>query len=137
MVKIITGNKGTGKTKVLIDLVHAAYEQSNGNVICVDQKRKLGRAINPRVRLVATEDYGIAGYDAFYGFLSGLCAGNYDITDIFVDATLRIGGRDFTCLAAFLMKVSKLDVNFFFTVSADKESLPEEILAFTADLCVK
>jgi len=130
MVKIITGNRGSGKTKVLIDLVHAAYESSQGNVICVDQKRKLSRAINPRVRLVAAEDYSIAGYDAFYGFLSGLCAGNYDITDIFVDATLRIGGRDFEELAAFFEKVKKLDVNITFTVSAGKAELPESILAF-------
>jgi len=127
MVKIITGNRGSGKTKVLIDLVHAAYEQSHGNVICVDQKNKLGRAINPRVRLVATEDYGITGYDAFYGFLSGLCAGNYDITDIFVDATLRIGGRDFQCLAEFLRKISALDASFTFTVSADNSELPDDI----------
>ena len=130
MVKIITGNRGSGKTKVLIDLVHAAYENSQGNVICVDQKRKLSRAINPRVRLVAAEDYSIAGYDAFYGFISGLCAGNYDITDIFVDATLRIGGRDLDELAAFFEKVKTLDVNITFTVSADKEELPESILAF-------
>ena len=130
MVKIITGNRGSGKTKVLIDLVHAAYEKSQGNVICVDQKRKLSRAINPRVRLVAAEDYGISGYDAFYGFLSGLCAGNYDITDIFVDATLRIGGRDFNELAAFFQKVKTLDVNITFTVSADQKELPEELLAF-------
>jgi len=130
MVKIITGNRGSGKTKVLIDLVHAAYESSQGNVICVDQKRKLSRAINPRVRLVAAEDYSIAGYDAFYGFISGLCAGNYDITDIFVDATLRIGGRDLDELAAFFEKVKTLDVNITFTVSADKAELPESILAF-------
>lgn len=127
MVNLITGNRGSGKTKVLIDRVHAAYEKSHGNVICVDQKNRLGRAINPRVRLVATEDYGIAGYDALYGFLSGLCAGNYDITDIFVDATLRIGGRDFSCLAEFLKKISKLDASFTFTLSADNAELPEDI----------
>ncbi|MDR0531429.1 MAG: hypothetical protein LBG83_05125 [Oscillospiraceae bacterium] len=130
MVKVIIGNKGTGKTKTLIARVNAAVEQSSGNVVCVEQKRKLTTDISSRARLIATVDYGISGYDAFYGFLSGLCAGNYDITDVFVDATLRIGGRDYSALAAFLAKVAKLEADFFFTVSADKADLPKEILDF-------
>jgi ABC-type phosphonate transport system ATPase subunit len=130
MVKIITGKKGSGKTKTLIAQVNAAAEQSPGNVICVEQKRNLTTQITSRARLIATEDYGIAGYDAFYGFLGGLCAGNYDITDIFVDATLRIGGRHFGELTAFLRRAAALDCNLVFTISADIEELPEEILAF-------
>ena len=130
MVKVIIGNKGSGKTKWLIAQVNAAAEQSHGNVVCLEQVRKLTTQISSRARLIATMDYGISGYDAFYGFLCGLCAGNYDITDVFVDATLRIGGRDYNALCAFLQKVSKLDANFFFTISAGSDELPQEILSF-------
>jgi energy-coupling factor transporter ATP-binding protein EcfA2 len=133
MVTIITGNKGSGKTKQLIARVQAAAEQSDGNVICIEKKQKLTYDIPSRVRLIATDDYAIAGYDAFYGFLCGIAAGDHDITDIFVDATLRIGTRDYDTLAVFLKKVSKLsesaEKNITFTVSANEEELPAEIFS--------
>jgi len=136
MVSLILGSKGQGKTKRLIERVNAAAAASNGNVVCVDKAGKLGINISNSIRLVLTDEYNITGYDEFYGFLSGLCAGNYDITDVFVDATLRIGGRDLELseLAAFLGRIDKLgkvcDINFVFTVSENRESLPESVLAF-------
>lgn len=71
MIYLILGNKGSGKTKRLIDLVNAAVEKSNGNVVCIEKERLLTYNVNYRARLVETDHYGISGYDAFYGFLSG------------------------------------------------------------------
>ena len=131
MVSLIIGHKGTGKTKHLIDEVNKAYEASEGNVICIEQEPKLTYDINYKVRLLSTNDYGIDGFDAYYGFLSGLCSGDSDITDILGDATLKIGGKDFQALADFLDKVGRLSdvtkTKFTFTVSADEEELPKEI----------
>lgn len=134
MVSLITGRKGSGKTKRLIEQVNKAVEASNGNVVCVEKERLLTYDINYRARLIETDFYKVSGYKAFYGFLSGICAGDYDITDILVDATLRIGSRDYDELAVFLEKVKELsditEKNFVFTVSADEEELPEKIFDF-------
>ncbi|MCL2446777.1 MAG: DUF2075 domain-containing protein [Oscillospiraceae bacterium] len=131
MVQILTGGPGSGKTKVLVQLVNAAAGSSKGNVICVEKKRKLVHEVTNRARLIATDDYAIAGFDAFYGLLAGICASDHDITDIFVDATLRIGSRDAVELLGFLQKVSKLsqasDTAFTFTISAGDAALPAEI----------
>ncbi len=131
MVKLFIGEKGTGKTKKLINGVNAALENSKGHVVCVEKDDLLRYQISYKVRLLAANNYGICGYDAFYGFLSGLCAGDHDITDILVDATLKIGGRDYDALADFLEKVSRLssltETQFVFTVSTEKENLPERI----------
>ena len=105
MISLIIGKKGTGKTKVLVEHVNDAVHVSSGNVVCVEKETKLTYDVNYRARLVATDVFSIAGYDAFYGFLSGICAGDHDITDIFVDATYRIAedtDREGTALAAFL-----------------------------------
>jgi hypothetical protein len=134
MVKLIIGNKGSGKTKRLISLVNEAVERSNGNVVCVEKERLLTYAINYRARLVETDHYNVTGYDAFYGFLSGIVAGDHDITDVLVDATLKIGGRDMPALADFLKKVSELskiaEQDFTFTISADESELPTEIFEY-------
>lgn len=134
MIQLILGHKGAGKTKKLIEMVNNAVEVSTGNVVCIEKETLLTYNINYRARLTATDDYGVCGYDAFYGFLSGVCAGDHDITDIFVDATLRIGGRDYEELAKFLDKVNKLsqitEKSFTFTVSADKEEIPARVFEY-------
>jgi len=134
MVKLIIGNKGSGKTKRLIDLVNGAVEKSNGNVVCIEKERLLTYDVNYRARLIETDYYKVAGYDAFYGFLCGVIAGDHDITDILVDATLKIGGRDYAALADFLEKVSDLsnlsNQDIIFTISCDEEELPEKIFTF-------
>ena len=131
MVKLLIGEKGTGKTKKLINCVNAALDKSNGHVVCVEKDDLLRYQISYKVRLLAASNYSIEGYDAFYGFLSGLCAGDHDITDILIDATLKIGGRNYDELADFLEKVARLssltETQFTFTISTEKENLPARI----------
>ncbi|MBQ4572827.1 MAG: hypothetical protein IJA80_06085 [Clostridia bacterium] len=141
MISLIIGKKGTGKTKVLVQHVNDAVHVSSGNVVCVEKETKLTYDVNYRARLIATDVFAISGYDAFYGFLSGICAGDHDITDIFVDATYRIADdkeRTGEALAAFLTKVNELskisDTKFTFTISSDLEELPESIFAFCEKL---
>lgn len=131
MVKLIIGEKGTGKTKKLIACVNEALETSNGHVVCVEKDDLLRYQVSYKVRLLSTNNYFISGYDAFFGFLSGLCAGDHDITDILVDATLKIGGRDYELLTDFIEKVVELssvtETNFTFTVSTEEQNLPERL----------
>lgn len=131
MLKLIIGKKGSGKTKKLIDAVTAAADASNGSVVCVEKSSTLTLNITHRVRLVDTDHYGISGYDAFYGFISGICAGNYDVTHIGIDAVLRIGNRNYDELAEFLKKLNALSedakAEFIITISADESELPASI----------
>ncbi len=133
MVKLIIGKKGTGKTKKLISLANDAVAASNGNVVVIEKGSKLTYDVTHKARLIDTEQYGINGFDMFYGFLSGLCAGNYDVTDVLVDSTLKIGGQDFGEFAAFVEKVNtlaaKAETHFTFLVSADESELPKSLEA--------
>jgi len=134
MIKLIIGNKGTGKTKKLIELVHDAVKDSKGNVICVEKGATLTYDIKPQVRLIDSEVYQIEGYDMCYAFLAGLFAGNYDITEVFVDSILKIGGRDFEALGKFLEKIDKIsaDTECVFTVSAEASELPASVSKYQA-----
>ena len=141
MISLIIGKKGTGKTKVLVEHVNDAVHVSSGNVVCVEKETKLTYDVNYRARLIATDVFAISGYDAFYGFLSGVCAGDHDITDIFVDATYRIADdndRTGEALADFLAKVNELSkisgTKFTFTISSDLEDLPEAMFAYCEKL---
>lgn len=128
MIKLIIGKKGSGKTKKLVDLVNAATAVSLGNVVCIEKGDTLTYSVTHKARLIDADAYGISGYGEYYGMISGIKAGNNDVTHIFGDATLRIGTRDYEELIAFLERVSKIeDVEFLFTVSADITELPKKL----------
>ena len=134
MVKIITGNKGSGKTKILIEAIHEAEKKSNGNVVAIQKGSSLNTDITYKVRLVNIEDYAVEGVDAFYGFIAGILSSDHDCTDIFVDATLKITGRDYAKLGEMFDKLAKITPNttVTLTVSADNEELPESVKKFIA-----
>lgn len=138
MIKLIIGNKGSGKTKKLIDQVNTCVEVSDGNVVCVEKEPKLTYDVSSKARLLETDTYQINGHKAFYGFLAGICAGNYDVTDILIDATFKIVGRDYDKLPQFFGMLSELseasDVNFYLTISCDKEDLPVEIFDYCEEM---
>ncbi len=133
MIKLITGKKGTGKTKILIDEINEAVKSSNGSIVCVEKGSTVRYSVSRKVRWCDTEYYNIEGYDTFYGFIAGLLASNYDITHIYIDGIFRIGGRDYDAFGALLEKLDKLtgdDANIIFTVSADNSELPESVTQF-------
>lgn len=134
MIKIITGKRGSGKTKILIDSIHEAEKQSNGNVVAIQKGSSLNTDITYKVRLINIEDYQIDGMDAFYGFVSGILASDHDCTDIFVDATLKITGRDYDKLGEMLDKLAKItpSTTVVLTISADDSELPASVTKFKA-----
>lgn len=133
MIKLITGKKGSGKTKTLIEQINTAVAETNGCLVCVEKGETLRRSISYKVRWVGVEQFDVAGYDNFYGFIAGMLAGNYDIKEIFVDGILKIGGADFDELGNMFAKLDKLtgkDTLVTFTVSADSAELPESVTKY-------
>ena len=94
MVRVIMGKKGSGKTKQMIEMINAAVQTEHGNVVCIEKGEKLTFDIHYQIRLVEASEYDIANYPALKGFISGLYAGNYDITHIFIDSVTKISGCD-------------------------------------------
>ena len=106
MVQLIVGHKGSGKTKAMVEMANRAVKESKGNVVVVEKDVRLTYEISSQARLVYSDEYAISGYDAVYGFITGLLAGNYDITHIYVDPIFKMCGRDFE---AFTQMVNRLE----------------------------
>ena len=73
MVRLIMGEKGTGKTKKLIELINASAAEENGNVVCIEAKSTMTFDIHYHVRLISADEYQITTYEGLRGFVSGLC----------------------------------------------------------------
>ena len=105
MIKVIIGEKGTGKTAKLIEAVHTAEQAATGSVVFVNKGKRHVLDLSHKVRLVDTEEYAIETYDEFYGFIGGILSQNYDIAHIFVDSITKIVNDDLAALETFLNKV--------------------------------
>ena len=133
MVTLIIGKKGSGKTKKLIQLANEAVAKSQGNVVVIEKGAKLTYDVTHKARLIDTDVYGISGYNMLLGFISGICAGNYDVTDIFVDSTFKICPEVMDGLEEFIASLDALsteaEANITLLISAADGELPADLKA--------
>ena len=134
MIHVIMGLKGSGKTKKLIDSVKDAVASARGDVVCIEYDKKLTYDLPHKVRLVDSKEYGISNSDMLKGLLSGLHAGNYDITNVYIDNLYKTIGNDRAAGEEFLLWCAKFaETNFMeitVTVSDDPAGASEEIKKF-------
>ena len=134
MLKLVIGVKGTGKTKTLINLVNGALEVTKGDVVCIEKGTQLRYDIKPAARLVNADEYMIKDAQSLYGFIAGILASNHDVTDLFVDGTLRICQRDMVAFDKLLNELEellkKIDINLTMTVSMPTEDASETVRKF-------
>ena len=131
MIKVIMGLKGSGKTKKLIDSINETVKQASGDVVCIEYGKKLTYDVNYRVRLVDSEEYAICNSDMLKGFLSGLHAGNFDITNVYIDnlyktiGTDRANGEEFVAWCAKFAEANNMNITI--TISDDVALASEEV----------
>lgn len=129
MIKLIYGEKGSGKTKIILDSLNDTAKTALGNVVFISQKKSYSANIDFNVRCIYTEDYAIKGVDGFIGFVDGLMAGNTDIEYIYIDGLLRIAESGLNDVESFFAEAKKLSaeygVKFVLTLSGTKEEKPE------------
>ena len=141
MIHVIMGLKGSGKTKKLIDGINAAVAEAHGDVVCIEYGKKLIEAINTavasangdvvcieygrkltydlpyKVRLVDSKEYGISSPEMLKGFLSGLHAGNFDITNVFIDNLYKTIGSDKAAAEDFLAWCAKFAADNYMEIT--------------------
>ena len=90
MVKVIMGLKGSGKTKQLVHDINAAVKNESGSMVCIEKGTKLRYDIDMHVRLIDYQEYSMGTLAFLKGFISGLHAGNFDISHIFIDSFYKL-----------------------------------------------
>lgn len=90
MIKVIMGLKGSGKTKRLIQTINETVMNDSGSVVCIEKGNALKFDVSYRCRLIDASEYQLYGYTFLKGFICGLHAGNFDITNIFIDSFYKI-----------------------------------------------
>ena len=126
MIEIICGEKGKGKTKVLLDKVNSSVATAAGNVVYLDKSQKHMYELNNKVRLINVIDYPVTNCDEFLGFICGIVSQDHDLEEMYLDSFLTIAVIDSD--ADIVKSIEKLDiisekykVRFILSVSKNKE----------------
>ena len=135
MIQIIMGLKGSGKTKKMLDDLHQTVANATGDVVCIEHGKTLTYDVNYRVRLVDAKEYGINNAELLKGFLSGLHAGNFDITHVFVDNLYKTinkpvdaGMEEVDAFLAWAARFAEVNsMNLTFSISEDVANASEEM----------
>ena len=108
MIKIICGEKGSGKTKKILDSAHDSALNSKGTVVFLDKDDSHKLALYYQVRLNDMSEYHIASDKELVSFIKGMLATNYDITDIYIDGIVKITGHSVDDLGGFFKDLDEV-----------------------------
>ena len=130
MLNLITGPKGSGKTKIMIDLANEIVKKSQGNVVLIKKSSKGTVKADFKVRVISMDEYKeILTLEEFVGFIYGMVAGNHDIETIFIDGVLKQANISLDNLSDFLHKLNKISsehkIEFYTSISADEKNIPK------------
>ncbi|SKB71797.1 hypothetical protein SAMN06296386_104154 [Lachnospiraceae bacterium] len=132
MIQLIVGEKGKGKTKVLLEKLGEAAASAKGNVVFIDKDMSHIYEVKNSVRLINCSEYGITNPDEFNGFVSGIMSADHDLEDLFIDRFLLVSyQKDKDEVADSLRKIEELsnksDVKITVSLSLSKEQLPADL----------
>ena len=130
MIQIISGVKGKGKTKFLIQKVNDAVKNVKGTIVYLDKNNKHMYELSNKIRLINVSDFPIDNYDSFLGFVCGLISQDHDLEAMYLDSFLNISCVSDEYIGYVLTQLDKIsksfNVDFVLSISVDAENLPDE-----------
>ncbi|HLS53142.1 MAG TPA: hypothetical protein VK031_04160 [Tissierellaceae bacterium] len=138
MVKFILGEKGSGKTKWLIDNANKDMREGNGNIAFVDVDDDHIFSLDYNVRLINAMEFNILNIESFYGFLCGLLSMDYDMEKVYVDSIYKVIDLEISDLENLLERLTiigeKMGTEFFINVDYVLDDIPEEMKSYCLEL---
>ena len=130
MIQIIAGEKGKGKTKILLDKVNTSIKEASGTIVYLDKNTKHMYELNNKIRLINVKDYCIDTCQEFIGFICGLVSQDHDLEKIYLDSFLNISCLENADITAVLEKLdlisAKFSVDFVISISVNADDIPEK-----------
>lgn len=131
MIQIIAGEKGKGKTKILIEKVNTAVKEAKGSIVYLDKNNKHMYELSNKIRLINVKDYLVENYSEFLGFICGLISQDHDLEAIYLDSFLKIANVEVTKVEHILNKLkaisNEFNLDFIISISLNENELPESI----------
>lgn len=137
MIQLIVGEKGKGKTKVLLDKANTEVKNAHGSIVYLDKSAKHMYELNNKVRLIDVSGFDLQSSGEFLGFIYGIISQDHDLEQMYLDSFLKISASDEATVNELLEKLvnigEKFHVTFVISISVNaaaiSENLKENIIA--------
>ncbi|MBR0368396.1 MAG: twitching motility protein PilT [Clostridia bacterium] len=139
MIRVILGDKGSGKTKRLIDITNEALKSEHGNIIFIDDDKRYMYDLRHEIRFVDASEYPVAykcRASEFLAFLCGMLSADFDLSMICVDAFKKLVRTplDDPEMEAFFEKLAYMSeahhCSFILSISASADEVPEYVIRY-------
>ena len=131
MIQIISGEKGKGKTKVLIEKANTEARNAHGSIVYLDKSNKHMYELSNKIRLINVRDHFIENSSEFIGFFCGIISCDHDLQTVYLDSFLKIAFINKDNLESVIQKLDKISehckVDLVISLSMDCEHLPESV----------
>ena len=94
MLRLIVGEKGKGKTKILLDEANTQIKTAHGSIVYLDKSTKHMYELNNRIRLIDVSSYNLKSSENFIGFIKGIISQDHDLEQVYLDSFLKIAVTD-------------------------------------------
>jgi len=135
MIKVIYGEKGMGKTKLLVDTANKLAVSSSGDIVFIDDSNQLIYDLKREIRFINASEFPVTGPSEFLGFICGIISQDYDIEGIFIDGLTYILKYKVELLEKFfgeLRQVSdKYSIDFYISINGSPDNMPEYIKEYS------
>lgn len=131
MIQIISGEKGKGKTKILIEKANKAARELKGNVVYLDKNNKHMYELSNKIRLINVKEYCVENYSEFLGFICGIISQDHDLEAVFLDSFLNIAYLDGQDISSILQKLERIaneyEIDFVLSISMNEKAFPDNL----------
>jgi len=128
LIGVIFGEKGTGKTKQILELANKSVQNAKGNIIFIDDDNSYMYDLSTKARFINAAEYGITTPKMLYGFLCGLAAGDFDLETIYIDGLLSIIHHSLDTLEGLFAELKqfaeKQNINIIMSITGNKQTIP-------------
>ena len=131
MIQLIVGEKGKGKTKVLLEKANNEIKSANGNIVYLDKCAQHMYELNNKIRLIDVTGFPVTNVDEFVGFVCGIISQDHDLEQMYLDSFLKIAALDADNAEEALLKLQKIgtqfNVTFIISISMTKDQFSAEM----------
>jgi len=135
LIQLIFGEKGSGKTKKILEIANQAAEQAKGSVVFIDEDERYMFDLNLSVRFINAAEYALTGPKMFYGFLCGIAASDHDLEYIVIDSFMHIVQHDLGSLREMFNQMDAFSaahgIKLVLSLSCMPEQLPDFLKTYT------
>ena len=138
MIGVIFGQKGSGKTKHILELANKAAKEARGSIVFIDDDNSYMFDLNTSIRFINAKEYQIVSPRMLYGFLCGIAASDFDLEYIYIDGLMNFIHTELPTISELFTQLDAFSkqrgIQVVMSVSGSSDNVPDFMKEYVLQL---